>query len=122
MGPKKVVDAVDSGGIVVFFSFRVFGVAETGVFGLVEFGVVVKERCPGVGLGSVSGFGVGHQGWRRHCRAEIRFGFSLLTWKLKSPAAMATDLVEGVVVGELSVFVEGGNDSLLVSVVNSCTS
>ena len=26
---------------------------------------------------------------------EIRFGFSLLTWKLKSPAVMATDLVDG---------------------------
>ena len=43
-GPGGVY-AVDSRGIEVFSTFRIFGLAETDAFWLVEFGIIVKERC-----------------------------------------------------------------------------
>ncbi len=51
---------------------------------------------------------------------EIRFGFSLLTWKLKSPAVMATDLVDGSLLASW-VYLLRAVMTLLVSALSSCT-
>jgi hypothetical protein len=87
-------------------------VAETGVFGLVEFGVVVKERCPGVGMGSVSGFGVGHRGGGGIVDGDSVWSF-VVDLEVEVASSDGDGPCGGVVVGELGVFVEGGNDSFV---------
>ena len=85
------------------------------MFGLVEFGVVVEEGCPGVGLGSVSGIGVGHWGG-----GGLVEGDSVWLFVVDLEVEVASSEGDGpcgwVVVGKLGVFVEGGNDSFGVGV------
>ena len=46
---------------------------------------------------------------------EIRLGFSLFTWKLKSPAVRATDLVEGSLLTSWVYLLQAAMTLLLVS-------
>ena len=82
------------------------------MFGVVEFGVIVKELCPSVGLTSVAVVIIDHRGGGGMVQGDSVRLF-VVDLEVEVASSDGDGPCGGVVVGELSVFVEGGNDSVV---------